>query len=251
MTRRSGPGPRPRTGRPVGTTPDQRRLDQHTGLIDVETLVIYVERSFDGFTRGCNRQPLQPQRVAEQIGNHLTQAGGIPLAGEVAGVVAHGGGPRIFRAGGIGEGGAAGKGRAGGHGDGQRAGESGGDVVVADFFEKKNVTDGVMTAKRERLRDGEAGEVSAFYRPGTTPPDLTYPNGVKVDYLATGATTARSAALNEASSGSWVSTTTVVHVAARMGRTTSLAPRASPTRVGTGSEPTLDLERAPGSWLEP
>jgi len=38
--------------------------------------------------------------------------------------------------------------------------------------------------------DGESGEVSAFYRPDTTPPDLSYPNGVKVDYLATGATTA-------------------------------------------------------------
>lgn len=35
----------------------------------------------------------------------------------------------------------------------------------------------------------EEGEVSATRRPAKTPPDLAYPNGVKVDYLATGATT--------------------------------------------------------------
>src|SRR6187549_1510445 len=36
---------------------------------------------------------------------------------------------------------------------------------------------------------GEAGEISATFRPATAPPDLIYPNGTAVDYLATGATT--------------------------------------------------------------
>lgn len=33
------------------------------------------------------------------------------------------------------------------------------------------------------------GEVTATFRPSDAPADLTYPNGVRVDYLATGATT--------------------------------------------------------------
>lgn len=37
--------------------------------------------------------------------------------------------------------------------------------------------------------DGDAGEVSATLRRATEEPDLVYPTGVKVDYLATGATT--------------------------------------------------------------
>ena len=36
---------------------------------------------------------------------------------------------------------------------------------------------------------GDAGEVSATYRPNATPPDLTYPSGGTADYLATGAST--------------------------------------------------------------
>ena len=36
---------------------------------------------------------------------------------------------------------------------------------------------------------GEAGEISATFRPATAPPELVYPNGTAVDYLATGATT--------------------------------------------------------------
>ncbi len=36
---------------------------------------------------------------------------------------------------------------------------------------------------------GEAGEVTARFRPTGTPPDLSYPNGTTVDYLATGAST--------------------------------------------------------------
>ncbi len=35
---------------------------------------------------------------------------------------------------------------------------------------------------------GEAGEVTARFRPTDTPPDLTYPNGTTVEYLSTGAT---------------------------------------------------------------
>jgi mannose-6-phosphate isomerase-like protein (cupin superfamily) len=37
---------------------------------------------------------------------------------------------------------------------------------------------------------GDEGEASAAYRPASQPPDLTYPSGVTVDYLATGASTA-------------------------------------------------------------
>jgi len=36
---------------------------------------------------------------------------------------------------------------------------------------------------------GEAGEASATIRPDGAPPDLVYPNGTRVDYLATGAYT--------------------------------------------------------------
>lgn len=36
---------------------------------------------------------------------------------------------------------------------------------------------------------GDIGEVSASYRPRSQEPELTYPTGVKVDYLATGAST--------------------------------------------------------------
>jgi len=36
---------------------------------------------------------------------------------------------------------------------------------------------------------GENGEISATFRPATAPPELVYPNGTAVDYLATGATT--------------------------------------------------------------
>jgi len=36
---------------------------------------------------------------------------------------------------------------------------------------------------------GDRGEVSATYRPDTTPPDVTYANGTTVHYLATGAST--------------------------------------------------------------
>lgn len=36
---------------------------------------------------------------------------------------------------------------------------------------------------------GEAGEASARLRPAGSDPDLVYPSGVKVDYLATGKTT--------------------------------------------------------------
>lgn len=38
---------------------------------------------------------------------------------------------------------------------------------------------------------GEAGELSATYRPASQAPDLTYPSGTTVDYLATGASTDR------------------------------------------------------------
>jgi quercetin dioxygenase-like cupin family protein len=37
--------------------------------------------------------------------------------------------------------------------------------------------------------DGAVGEISATYRPATQQPDLVYPSGVKVDYLATAAAT--------------------------------------------------------------
>jgi mannose-6-phosphate isomerase-like protein (cupin superfamily) len=36
---------------------------------------------------------------------------------------------------------------------------------------------------------GDSGEVSARLRPADTPPDLSFPNGTKVEYLATGAST--------------------------------------------------------------
>ncbi len=36
---------------------------------------------------------------------------------------------------------------------------------------------------------GDGGEASATYRPTTTPPDVTYPNGTTADYLATGVST--------------------------------------------------------------
>lgn len=36
---------------------------------------------------------------------------------------------------------------------------------------------------------GDSGEVSARLRPTGAPPDLTYPNGTTVDYLATGGST--------------------------------------------------------------
>ncbi|RJL19501.1 cupin domain-containing protein [Bailinhaonella thermotolerans] len=36
---------------------------------------------------------------------------------------------------------------------------------------------------------GESGEVSAVYRPAGSPPELTYPNGNTVEYLATGEST--------------------------------------------------------------
>jgi mannose-6-phosphate isomerase-like protein (cupin superfamily) len=36
---------------------------------------------------------------------------------------------------------------------------------------------------------GDTGEISATYRPSDHEPELTYPTGVKVDYLATGAST--------------------------------------------------------------
>ncbi len=36
---------------------------------------------------------------------------------------------------------------------------------------------------------GDSGEVSARLRPTDAPPDITYPNGTTVDYLATGAST--------------------------------------------------------------
>jgi mannose-6-phosphate isomerase-like protein (cupin superfamily) len=36
------------------------------------------------------------------------------------------------------------------------------------------------------LYDGESGEVSATVRPAGAPPELVYPNGNKVSYLATG-----------------------------------------------------------------
>jgi len=39
------------------------------------------------------------------------------------------------------------------------------------------------------LYHGEGGEASATFRPVTAPPDLVYPSGTKVDYLATGAST--------------------------------------------------------------
>jgi mannose-6-phosphate isomerase-like protein (cupin superfamily) len=41
----------------------------------------------------------------------------------------------------------------------------------------------------EPLYAGETGENSATYRPADQPPDLTYPNGNTVRYLATGAST--------------------------------------------------------------
>lgn len=37
--------------------------------------------------------------------------------------------------------------------------------------------------------DGAEGEVSAAYRPSEQEPELTYPSGVKVDYLTTGVAT--------------------------------------------------------------
>ncbi len=37
--------------------------------------------------------------------------------------------------------------------------------------------------------DGEGGDVSASLRPGDAAPDLRYPSGTTVDYLATGAST--------------------------------------------------------------
>lgn len=39
------------------------------------------------------------------------------------------------------------------------------------------------------LYDGPDGEVSATLRPSAAPPDLSYPSGGTVDYLATGAST--------------------------------------------------------------
>jgi mannose-6-phosphate isomerase-like protein (cupin superfamily) len=39
------------------------------------------------------------------------------------------------------------------------------------------------------LYDGEAGEASAWIRPGSDKPDLVYPNGNRVHYLATGEAT--------------------------------------------------------------
>ncbi|WP_030527141.1 cupin domain-containing protein [Phycicoccus jejuensis] len=40
-----------------------------------------------------------------------------------------------------------------------------------------------------RLYDGDDGEVSAWTHPADRPPDLTYPNGNEVHYLASGAST--------------------------------------------------------------
>jgi mannose-6-phosphate isomerase-like protein (cupin superfamily) len=39
------------------------------------------------------------------------------------------------------------------------------------------------------LYHGEGGEISALHRPDDTPPELVYPNGTRVHYLATGAST--------------------------------------------------------------
>ena len=39
------------------------------------------------------------------------------------------------------------------------------------------------------LYDGDSGEISATIRPGSAEPDLVYPNGNRVAYLATGGTT--------------------------------------------------------------
>ncbi len=41
----------------------------------------------------------------------------------------------------------------------------------------------------EPLYHGDTGEISARFRPTGAPPDLTYPSGNTVDYLATGAST--------------------------------------------------------------
>ncbi len=40
-----------------------------------------------------------------------------------------------------------------------------------------------------RLYEGDTGEISARVRPGSQPPELVYPNGNRVSYLATGGTT--------------------------------------------------------------
>lgn len=41
----------------------------------------------------------------------------------------------------------------------------------------------------EPLYHGETGEVRARFRPASEPPELTYPSGTRVHYLATGAST--------------------------------------------------------------
>jgi mannose-6-phosphate isomerase-like protein (cupin superfamily) len=41
----------------------------------------------------------------------------------------------------------------------------------------------------EPVYHGDSGEASATYRPGSQAPDIEYPNGNTVDYLATGETT--------------------------------------------------------------
>lgn len=41
----------------------------------------------------------------------------------------------------------------------------------------------------EAIYHPETGEVSARFRANDTPPDITYPNGTKVEYLNTGAST--------------------------------------------------------------
>jgi hypothetical protein len=41
----------------------------------------------------------------------------------------------------------------------------------------------------ERHYDGQGGEVSATWRPASRPPDLEFPSGTMVRYLATGAST--------------------------------------------------------------
>ena len=39
------------------------------------------------------------------------------------------------------------------------------------------------------LYHGDEGEISAHYRPDGTAPELVYPNGTRVHYLSTGAST--------------------------------------------------------------
>ena len=47
---------------------------------------------------------------------------------------------------------------------------------------------GVMSYP-DAVYHGDSGEVSARLRPFQSPPDITYPNGTTVDYLATGGAT--------------------------------------------------------------